>query len=108
MVYLGFPFEAITSAAVRESCMFDVLAFFGVIPAPLLATPSIQLPQGTVTLSWTAIPGRKYRVQFKSNLITPAWTNLGLVISATSDTAVAMDNAGSGLPQRFYRVIMVD
>jgi hypothetical protein len=108
VVYFGFPFEAITSPVVRESSMFDVLAFFGVIPAPILATPSLQLPQGAVTLSWKAIPGRKYRTQFRTDLGAGAWINLGLVITAASGTASVVDNTGVGLPQRFYRVLMVD
>ena len=88
--------------------MFDVLSFFGVIPAPVLAAPSLQMPQGFVTLSWNAIRGRKYRVQFKNSLADPAWVNIGLVIPATSNTAVLSDNTGLAPGQRFYRVVIVD
>jgi hypothetical protein len=108
LVYLGFPFETITNAALRESLMFDVLSFFGVIPAPVLAAPSAQRPPGSVALSWSAIPGRRYRVQFKNSLGEAAWTNLGAVVIASGDTASLMDAGAVLSPQRFYRVVMVD
>jgi hypothetical protein len=108
LVYFGFPFETITNAALREGLMFDVLSFFGVIPSPVLAVPSIQWPQGVVTLSWSAIPGRRYRVQFKDHLGDPAWTNLGVVVVASSETASLADAGGANLQQRFYRVVIVD
>lgn len=108
LVYLGFPFETITNAVLREGLMFDVLSFFGVIPAPILAAPSIQRPQGVVTLSWSAILGRRYRVQFKNSLGDPAWTNLGAMVLASGDTASLIDASGANLQQRFYRVVMAD
>jgi hypothetical protein len=108
LVYFGFPFETITNAALREGLMFDVLSFFDIIPAPILASPSIQWPQGVVTLSWSAIPGRRYRVQFKSSLGDPTWINLGTVVLASGNTASLVDTSGANLQQRFYRVVMAD
>lgn len=108
VVYLGFPYETITSSAVRDSLMFDALSFFGVIPAPLLATPTVLTPQATVVLTWNTIPGRKYRAQFKNDLTAAAWTNLGNFIAATGTSASISDNPGAGTAQRFYRVVIVD
>jgi hypothetical protein len=108
LVYFGFPFETITSAAVREALMFDVLAFFEVIPAPLVAAPSFTGPPGSVVLAWSAIPGRRYRVQFKNSLDDPAWTNLGAVVVASGLSATSTDTTIGHLRQRFYRVVMVD
>ena len=108
VVYLGFPFETITSAAVRESLMFDVLSFLGVIPAPVLAAPTILLPQGTVVLAWNSIPDRNYRVQFKNDFSAADWTNLGSIITATSPLTSINDNTSAGTAQRFYRVVIVD
>lgn len=108
LVYFGFPFETITNAALREALMFDALSFFGVIPAPMLVTPSVQWPQGIVTLSWSAIPGRRYRAQLKNSLGDPTWTNLGAVVLATSNTASLTDAIAGNSQQRFYRVVMAD
>jgi hypothetical protein len=108
IVYFGFPFETVTSAASRESLMFDVLAFFGVIPAPVIAVSSIAPDSGTITISWPSIPGRRYRLQFKNSLEAPAWTNIGGTVFATGAVASATDTGLAGQQQRFYRVVMVD
>ena len=108
LVYFGFPFEAITSAAVRESYLFDILKFFEAMPAPILSTPFAQLDNGIVTLSWSAIPGKRYRVQYKSNLSNIAWTTLGADVTAGGTSALKTDNTVSGIAQRFYRVLWID
>jgi hypothetical protein len=108
VVYFGFPFETITSATVRESYMFDILKFFEAIPAPILSTPAAQLSSGTVTVSWSAIPGKRYRVQHKSNLNNIAWSNLGSDVIAAGGTASKTDNSVTGISQRFYRVLLVE
>lgn len=107
VVYFGFPFETVTSAPLRESLMFDVLAFFGMVPPPVLATPSLQMPQGSVVLTWSSLPGRKYRVQFKADLAGGAWLNVGAVVTASGPMASMTDSSGT-MTQRFYRVVMVD
>jgi len=108
VVYFGFPFEAITDAAVRESYMFDILRFFDAIPAPILSNLVAQLNSGTVTLSWTAIPARRYRVQYKSNLDDIAWFNLGSAVTASDHTASKTDTTVAGVSQRFYRVLLIE
>jgi hypothetical protein len=108
VVYFGFPFETVTSAALRESLMFDVLAFFDVIPAPVIAVSSIAPDSGTITILWPSITGRRYRLQFKNGLEDSTWTNAGGSILATGATASATDASMAGRQQRFYRVVMVD
>jgi len=108
LVYFGFPFETITNAALREALMFDVLAFFGVIPAPVIAVPDISNLPGNVVVSCNAIPGRRYRLQFKSNLNDPVWTNTGAPVLASGENVFLTDSTGAGAQQRFYRVLMVD
>jgi hypothetical protein len=108
LVYFGFPFEAITSAAIRESYLFDILNFFEAIPAPILSTPMAQLSNGVVILSWSTSAGKRYRVQYKSNLSNIAWTTLGVDVIAGSDSASKTDHALGGIAQRFYRVLLID
>lgn len=59
-----------------------------------------------VTLSWTAVPGRTYCVQFKDTVDAPwsAGTSLGCVV-AEGATASMQDRSLSGISQRFYRII---
>jgi streptogramin lyase len=56
------------------------------------------------TISWDAVIGKKYQIQFKNDLAA-AWANLGESVTATDLSLSATDNSGAG-PQRFYRVLV--
>jgi sugar lactone lactonase YvrE len=58
-----------------------------------------------VTISWDAVIGKKYQVQYGNNL-SAAWTNLGLTVTATNLNLSATDNATGASPQRVYRVLV--
>jgi hypothetical protein len=107
LVYLGFPFETVTNPVVREALMFDSLAFFGVVPPPVLAVPTMPAP-GSVRLTWSALPGRRYRTQFKDRLDAAPWTNQGAILTATGPVASVTNLVSVTSPHRFYRVVMVD
>ena len=64
---------------------------------------SLQLSGATraATLSWDAVIGKTYQVQFKNDLAA-AWTNLGASVTATSLSLSATDNTSS--QPRVYRV----
>jgi D-alanyl-D-alanine carboxypeptidase len=108
IVNFGFPFETITNAAVRDAYMSDVLRFFGVLPAPALGQPLLNLAGGSITLNWTASAGLVYRVQYKTDLSDPVWQTLGADVTATNTTAFKMDTGLVGVPQRFYRILLVN
>jgi Tol biopolymer transport system component len=61
---------------------------------------------GSTTVSWSAVPGRRYQVQFKDGASAPDWNNLGAVTTATTATGLTVDPAGGVGPQRFYRVTL--
>lgn len=74
----------------------------------VLARPTIteaSVTNGGFNLSWTAIPGQKYRVQFKDDLTAPNWTDLGPDLNATLETVSRQDSLSQ--TQRFYRVLVV-
>ena len=74
-----------------------------------LAYPVIQTVMqvaGTLTFSWSAVPGRTYQVQYTTDLSQTNWTNLGDTNLAASTTMSASDTAGPD-PQRFYRVALL-
>jgi hypothetical protein len=108
VVNFGFPFETITNSVVRDAYMSDVLRFFGVLEPPALQRPAIDLAQNTITLTWNASAGLKYRVQFKDGLPGDAWQTLTGDIMATNTAASAQDVLISATGQRFYRVLLVD
>jgi hypothetical protein len=80
-----------------------------VFPTPTL--PPIQISaitqsNGTVSLIWPSYPGKIYRVQYKNDLNTTNWTNLGPDITAVANTTSKGD--ALGMSQRFYRVLVVN
>ncbi|HEX5221542.1 MAG TPA: putative Ig domain-containing protein [Verrucomicrobiae bacterium] len=74
----------------------------------VLARPTIQntaVVGSDFVLDWSAIPGTKYRVQFKSNLDDPVWIDLTPDVTALDNNAGFTDPLGSS--QRFYRIQVV-
>jgi uncharacterized repeat protein (TIGR03803 family) len=59
----------------------------------------------TVALTWSAVAGQKYQVQYSTNLSQTNWINLCSPFTATNDTAAACDTIGLD-PQRLYRVVL--
>jgi thermitase len=70
--------------------------------APTTITGWARTTDGSLRLTWTAIPSRTYRVQFTTNLRNPNWQNLGPDVTATDDRASLTVQPGA--PQGFFRV----
>lgn len=74
----------------------------------VLARPNIE--SATVSgeafnLTWTAIPGQKYRVQFKNDLNDANWSDLSPDVMASLSSAFKNDPLSA--TQRFYRVLVL-
>src|SRR5262249_7571582 len=65
----------------------------------------IQRIGTTLLLSWSAVPGRAYQLQYKNNFSEANWSNVGAVIIASSNTATISDALAS--TWRFYRVVLL-
>lgn len=101
LVYLGFPFETITSVASRTAYMADILRFFSKRPRieSLLAGAN-----GPATLVLSGEPGLTYFVQSSSNLLHwTAFTN----VTTTNGTAGFTDEIAEGESVKFYRAVLV-
>lgn len=66
---------------------------------------AVALTNGDFGLSWDAVPGRSYRVQWTQQLIDATWNDLSDITAATNsisfDDPITQD-------QRFYRVVVVN
>ena len=60
-----------------------------------------------IRLTWTALCGSTYRVQYTTSIVSSDWTDLAPDVTATSTTASYTDCPG-GQGQRFYRVIRLN
>ncbi len=62
----------------------------------------------SVTLSWNTVTGRIYRVQYKSDLSEPSWTDLAGDITADAATAIKVDGSINSTRQRYYRIVILE
>ncbi|HEY5915019.1 MAG TPA: Ig-like domain-containing protein [Verrucomicrobiae bacterium] len=74
-------------------------------PEPVrITTVTADSGGAMVTFRWSAVAGRLYQVQFKTDLNQSNWSDLGGVLTATSVDMWASDAVGAA-SQRFYRVV---
>jgi Tol biopolymer transport system component len=71
---------------------------------PLFRVAIASGPSPGIWISWPAVPGKSYHVQFKNTLADPAWQDLGGSVSLVGAHAYLNDLAAPG-NQRFYRVV---
>jgi VCBS repeat-containing protein len=67
---------------------------------------AIIVDNGTATITWSAVSGHTYRLQFRDDLDAPNWSDVLPDIIATGSSASAT-NAVGPLSARFYRVFQV-
>ena len=81
---------------------------FTVIVAPPPQLTGITRPiAGSLSLTWATIPGKTYRVEYKNDLHPGPWQPLGTDRTATGTSLTINDNIGN-LPNRFYRITILD
>jgi hypothetical protein len=77
-----------------------------VFPPPQVSTIT-PLANGEFALSFGAISGKTYRVDYKNALSDSNWTPLDVPVVAASDHLRVVDDLGRR-PQRFYRIAILD
>ena len=75
------------------------------VPMPAVFT-AITQTNGTVTLTWKAVVGQTYQVQYSTNPAQANWNILGKPIVAPYGTMTTTDSGTADSPQRFYRVAL--
>ncbi|HZV34157.1 MAG TPA: hypothetical protein VFB72_06225, partial [Verrucomicrobiae bacterium] len=59
---------------------------------------------GVLEISWEAIAGDAYQVQYKEASLAGNWQNLGNPVIATNSIASLTDESQASNRQRFYRI----
>ena len=72
----------------------------------MLPTPEIN--GSSVTVQWSAVSGKTYRLQFKNSLNDLNWSSVSGDVTSTGTTASKLDPTGANLTGRFYRVLLVE
>jgi D-alanyl-D-alanine carboxypeptidase len=93
----------IEQTATRQAIDQAVVLF----AAPPSAQPQISLSNNVVTLTWAAVAGASYRLEFKERLSDPVWQRAGPDITAAQAGMMKVDAVFEGAPQRFYRICLL-
>ena len=64
-----------------------------------------SLETGAKRLLWSAAPGKRYRVEFKTQVEDSGWDELAPTVVAAGSTASFVDLTSGSHPNRFYRVV---
>lgn len=105
-VSMGLFPEGVTNGGYRFMTNFTPRAANSTLPDPAAFPVAISAGAGFVTLSWSTLPGRTYRILFKDALSDPAWTQAGGDIVASASVSGTVIPTASPA-QRFYRVQLV-
>ena len=62
---------------------------------------------GNITVSFSTVSGKAYRVERSDTLQAGSWSVLQDNITGTGDTFQVIDVGGAGQPKRFYRVVLI-
>lgn len=79
------------------------LGLYSANPEPPFNVTMLSPVSGYPLMTWPAVPGRGYQVQFKNNLTDANWQSLTGNVTILGNDGFATDLAPA--PQRFYRVV---
>lgn len=95
--------NATGSATLTNYVIAYVNGTLTVNPSAPYAITAITITNGVATLTWQSITGRLYRLEYKDDLMLPAWTEVPVdIVGAGASTSTT--NATGGTTNRFYRV----
>ena len=83
---------------------FSGVAAVSIAVSNLVQIVSFGLSNDLVTVIWTSIVGKAYRLQFKASWADPDWTDVEPDVRASSTTAIGT-NAVEAVSQRIYRIL---
>jgi hypothetical protein len=92
----------------RDDPYYLGLDDISVTPIPVPAFRATTKTSNAFNLTWGAMAGLIYQVQYKTNLLQTNWINLGKPLVATNSNLTVSDtNAINSSPQRFYRLMVL-
>jgi hypothetical protein len=91
----GWSLAFTTFTVVTNTCV--------TFPQPTIR--GVSASKKTMRLVWNAMPGPHYQVQYRTNLNTGSWLNLGSPILSTN-TAIDFTDTIDASARRFYRVMV--
>jgi hypothetical protein len=97
--------------------VLDIITWNGTLPAGfvnngvVLDRSSIQITQTTISgsdvqVTLTGYAGHSYQLQWRDDLVSGPWTNIGPATPGTGGPLTLVHPGGAAVQQRFYRVVV--
>jgi hypothetical protein len=93
------------STGKAQGLAIDNLSFSASVPVPVPL--SVQTSGTNFILSWTAIAGQTYQVEYKDDLTAPSWNALGSPVTGNGGSLTITNDFGAST-QRFFRLRLVN
>jgi hypothetical protein len=93
---------SITSAVV---CC-DIPYAFGHRNVRATSGPAVAIRVSEIEVCWSSASNLTYQVQYRSEMTTNLWTDLGAPVHGNGTTNCLPDKVSPGQPQKFYRVVL--
>jgi subtilisin-like proprotein convertase family protein len=91
----GWSLKFLTTATITNCC--------STFPRPTLTSTTYS--NNVVHFRWSSLPGPHYQVQYRTNLTTGSWQNVGTPLLGTNTITDIIDN-NTNSRARFYRVMV--
>ena len=102
---LWLVWQMTDSTGTSQGLGIDNFSFSASIPLP--ATLSVQVSGTDLFLSWPGVAGQTYQLEYKNNLMDPAWTPVGNPVTGNGG-ALSLTNSSGSSPQRFFHLRLLN
>jgi YD repeat-containing protein len=68
----------------------------------------LKVEGSPTSLTWTSIPGKRYLIQYRNDLVNPPWVDIGSARQAIDNTMTGEDPGPFVGGRRFYRIVVLD
>jgi hypothetical protein len=101
-------FETVVADEPNGSALTATNSFVVIVLSPIVPPlfQSISVTNGDVTLIWSAVNGRNYRLQYSDDLTSTNWNDITPDVPATGASATLTTPVGDAA-QRYYRVFVL-
>jgi len=91
-----------------QGLAIDNLSFAaGVTPVPVPLNFAAAAAGAAGLLTWPSVAGQNYQLEYKDDLLAPAWTSLGSPVLGNGET-MTLTNDFAAAAQRYYRLRCVN
>ena len=110
--YAGFPAYPLSNVTSNNAGNYAVIitspygsVTSSVVSLTIFLPPTLQIykVEAQLYFLWNTVSNLTYQLQYATNLVAPAWADLGAPITATNNSAYTVDVPGADR-QRFYRL----